>query len=435
VFKVVETKEDVIVKQIDKYVEKNIEEQIPFTAKEHHSLAVLHHNGKFGRKKCLKTAITHYNECIRLSKTEQTIQADCFFGLAHVYEEMNNGQLVLHNYLMALENGMEQSIIEIGKLYLNGLHPHYLADKILAGRVFSTFINFSETLNPWCKLHLQEIHDIHYIDLDAIPQNNINHARLPSNIIDSIQNATTKMKTLIPFKEKFNTNWLKKYEEEDEEGLNLNVLDHLPVQIVRNDIQNVHDHSLQNIGKQIIDVLESKIKSSNKNFSDNVQDLLKKVNHTKYPNVKRVCESLGDLTHSKYDRSEQDVFNLVWEKAKDNEDINNMFMYNLDSSVEHDYVVCSTGKIMRMLSTLDVIDKDTPDLKPDWVIKEEITQTISKIIRDLKPYEKKQYESENNGHISEVIKDRVRSKCRNDYENILDEPILNIYLSNYLEYI
>jgi len=180
--------------------------------------------------------------------------------------------------------------------------------------------------------------------------------------------------------------------------------------------------------------LESKNNSDN-NFSNNVQEFLNTVEHEKYPNVKRVCDSLGDLTHSKYEKSEQEVFNLVWGKAKQSDDINNMFIDNINSSVEHDNVVCSTGKIMRMLSALDVIDEDTPDLKPDWVIKEEITQTISKIIRDLKPNEKKQYDNDDNDQIKEVIKERIRTKCKSDYKNVLDDNILNNYLSNYLEYI
>ena len=173
----------------------------------------------------------------------------------------------------------------------------------------------------------------------------------------------------------------------------------------------------------------------NTNFYKNVNSLYSHLNETKYPNVKKVCDSYGDLIHSKYEKSEQDVFNLVWSKAQNNNDMIDMLLDNIDSSVENDNVVCSTGKIMRMLSTLDVLDKDTPDLKPEWVIKDEITQTISKVLKDLSPREQKEYESDDDEHIKSVIKQRISKKCEKDYKDILDPGILTIYLNNVFEFI
>ena len=112
-----------------------------------------------------------------------------------------------------------------------------------------------------------------------------------------------------------------------------------------------------------------------------------------------------------------------------------MFIDNLNSGVEHNYVVCSTGKIMRMLSTLDIIDNKMPDLKPEWVIKQEIMQTIANTINKLSSKERKQYESDNNAKIKKVIENRIRTKCLNDYKDILQENILDLYLNEYLEHI
>ena len=248
------------------------------------------------------------------------------------------------------------------------------------------------------------------------------------------------MVNFFPYKTQFNNTWLKNFDEDEEEDLfDTTLLKRLPIQVIRNDTQNVHDHGMQNIGAQIIGVLEEKNTNAAKksdNYYQNVSELLKHWDQSKHPNVKRVCDSLSELNHSKYDKSEKDVFNLVWTKVKDNPDTTVMLLDNLNSSVEHDSVVCSTGKIMRMLSTLDAVDDETPDLKPDWVIKEEITQTVSKILKDLKPNEKKEYESEdNNERIREVIKTRIRNKCEKDYKVVLESNILDIYLNDYLEYI
>nr|QOI90502.1 hypothetical protein HWQ62_00367 [Pyramimonas orientalis virus] len=422
--------------KIESCVQQKVKENIDFTDNEYFSLAEMYHYGRFGKQTCVRTALYNYQKCIRVTKNDH-MKGKCHLGLAHLYQGIHPVDMdkVIHHFLEALACGLEESILEIGKLYLHGVHPHYLPDKMLAGRLFSTFVNFSDTLRPWCKLHLQEVNDVHYQDLDGLRQNDMVYKRLPVQIIERIQQSILCIKKVIPYQNSFNTNWLRNLEEKDDfEELNETILEAIPVQVVRNDTQNVHDHSLQNIGVQIIDVLD---KSSNKlnNFENNFKDLMKTLDEKKYPNVKKVCESLGDMSHSKYDKSEKEVFNLVWTRVQDNGDMLDMLKDNLNSAVEHGAVVCSTGKIMRMLSTLDVIDKDTPDLKPDWVIKDEFSQTISKILNDLSPSEKKQYESDDSDYITDVIKERIKKKCKSDYANILDEAILETYLSNYLEYI
>ena len=226
----------------------------------------------------------------------------------------------------------------------------------------------------------------------------------------------------------FNKEWLKV----ENDDLNEKILLKLPKQVIKNDGQNVHDHTLQNIGKSIIKQLDDNTKKRNvqtiANFDINVKTLLKHVDPSKYTNITKVCNSLSTSIHSKYDKSEQDVFNLVWSKIKHDDDLIIMFIENLDSSIEDDIVVCSTGKIMRMLSTLDVLDSQTPNLKPEWMIREEISQIISNVIGNLSSKEKKQYESEENQIITETIRNRVIDKCKKDYGEILDENILNFYL-------
>jgi len=398
----------------------------------------LYHYGKFGKTKNSYLAVENYKKCIQITKNDK-LKGACYLGLATVYEneKIINIDNIINSYLKALECGYEESILSIGKIYLHGIHPNFLPDKMLAARIFSTFIHFSSTLHPWCKLHLQDIQTIDYTDLDAMKQNHIVYKQLPTNIVNNLQHAASKMNTLIPYKSNFNPDWLQHYDDDIDELENdfeNTLMQKVPRQIVTNDTQNVHDHSLQNIGNTILDILE-KNPEKNTNFYKNLNNLYSHLNETKYPNVKKVCDSYGDLIHSKYDKSEQDVFNLVWSKAQNNNNIIEMLLDNINSSVENDNVVCSTGKIMRMLSTLDVLDKDTPDLKPEWVIKDEITQTISKVLKDLSPKEQKEYESDDDEHIKSIIKQRIRKKCEKDYKNILDPKILDIYLTDYLEYI
>lgn len=427
------------ISNIKKSIDTFVDTVTTYSDDDYFVFAELYHYGKFGKDKNPYLAMENYRKCIEVTKND-VLKGMCYLGLAKIYENeaIVNIDNVINGYLKALECGYEESILHIGKIYLHGMHPNFLPDKMLAARIFSTFTHFSPTLQPWCKLHLQDIQTIDYTDLDALKQNDIVYKQLPINILNNIQHAASKIKTIIPYKTNFNQNWLQKYDDELDEidnDFENTLIQKVPRQMITNDTQNVHDHSLQNIGNTILDILE-KNPDINNNFYKNLNNLYSRLDETKYPNVKKVCNSYGNLIHSKYDKSEQDVFNLVWSKAQHNNDMIDMLLDNINSSVENENVVCSTGKIMRLLSTLDVLDKDTPDLKPEWVVKDEIAQTISKVLKDLSPKEQKEYESDDNDeHIKSIIKQRIRKKCEKDYKAILDPKILDIYLNDYLEFI
>ena len=408
-------------KEIEVFEQKN---ETNLQPKELFKLGELYQYGKFGKQKDLKTALFYFKACINASIHDKYTKGLCYLAIATVYEELNSTNIyaVIENYLHAIEHGFEEGILMIGKIYMNGLHPYYLPEKFVAGKIFSKYLHFSSTLTPWCKLYLQQIYELDYVDLDSIQQPGVLYKQLPLDILDRLNNSVSKARTYFPYKVVFNEDWLKKNYDEK-------ILLKLPKQIVKNDTQNVHDHTLQNIGKKIIQQLDiNKGDAVNNTFNVNVTDLLKHVDESKYTNIKRVCNSLSTSIHSKYEKSEQDVFNLVWSKIKHDKNLIIMFIENLESSIEHDIIVCSTGKIMRMLSTLDILDSDTPTLKPEWVIREEISRIISNIIEKLNAKEKKEYESEENNKIVEIIRNRVIDKCKKDYGEVLDENIMNFYL-------
>lgn len=422
---------------------------------EYYALAQLYHHGKFGKPKNTELASENYHECIRRANNT-TLAGKCYIALAQMYETgVPEGTAsvddVIDNYLLALECGYEECIVHIGKIYLNGMHPYVLPEKMVAARIFSSFSRFSHTVEPWCKLHLQEIHGVQYKDLDAVPSAGVRYAPLPFDILDRMQGACSQMRgPVIPYTSSFNRSLLRDYDAEDRAARGAvspgrsqkrhkktqSVLLQLPQQTVKNDTQNVHDHSVQNIGNQIIDTLESQVNASPNDFSSNKQAIMSHVDETKYPHVRRVCDSLNpNFVHSRFNKSEADVFNLMWTKVKNEPDKRDIFIDSLNSGVEHGHVVCSTGKIMRMLSALDATDDSIPDLKPDWVVRQEILAVISNTIDNLTKTEKRQYDSDNNEPIKTVIGDRVRHKCRADYEGVLAPALLDMHLNEYLEYI
>ena len=424
---------------------------------EYYALAQLYHHGKFGKSQNPRVASQHYHECIERTR-DTALKGKCHLALAQLHESEagRTGDAVdrvIEHYLLALECGYEESIVHIGKIYLNGMHPYVLPEKMVAARIFSSFSRFSPTVEPWCKLHLQEIHVIRYQDLDAVPSLGVRYVSLPHDVLERMHMACDRMTgPPIPYKSTFNRSLLRDYDKEDREervrtrGRRVvsgrrrqntqSVLLRLPEQTVRNDTQNVHDHSVQNLGNKIIDTLQSQVKTAPSDFQSNKQALLSHVDQAKHPHVKRVCDSLNpDFVHSRFNKTEADVFNLMWTKVKDDPDKRDIFIDSLDSGVEHDHVVCSTGKIMRMLSALDGTDDTVPDLKPDWVVRQEILAVISNTIDNLNKNEKRLYESDNNDAIKSAIGNRVREKCRADYEGVLAPALLDMHLNEYLEYI
>lgn len=413
---------------------------------EYFALGELHHHGKFNREKNPRMAEENYMKCIEKTEDDR-LKGRCYIALANLHEDNKSyPEQIIDHYLKALECGYEESILHIGKIYMNGIHPYVLPEKMVAARIFSTFSSFSNTIEPWCKLHLQEINNIQYKDLDATPQSGVHYRSLPYNIVQEMMRACDRIRgQTVPYKSSFNRSWLRNYDEEDRRARQhdkkrasrvKSVLLRLPQQVVKNDSQNVHDHSVQNIGNQIIKTVDAQVRTRPSDFEQNKRDLLDQVDEQKFPHVRRVCDSLNTSSvHSRFNKTEADVFNMMWTKVKDNPDQKDIFVDNLNSGVEDDHVVCSTGKIMRMLSSLDATDDSIPDVKPDWVIRQEIMATISNTIEGLNKSEKKQYNSDNNERMRSLISDRVRKKCREDYKDVLAPEILEMHLGEYLEFV
>lgn len=157
---------------------------------------------------------------------------------------------------------------------------------------------------------------------------------------------------------------------------------HTPLPPKYTDAQNVHDHSvtaslaqrLQHLpegsGSAYEDVMMMVLESDAENRADAFYTL----------------DSLGDLQHSTLGTSERQALGKVWNRIQqmDPEMQRNakaMLLSQLASGVEHGNVVCSTGKIARILGTLDGFDVDEP-IKPMWAVKEEIASLAAKTRND-----------------------------------------------------
>lgn len=385
-------------------------------------------------------------------------------------EKVNNATDSYIKFLKSYkENGNEDSLLYIIRIYLFGINPEYNPDKTeglkLINRILNDSHNFSHELKLVCKMLYDDTISFYNNDVDAL---NTNYKELPSNIVKVIDdiidyhkmNGIQTTKCTMQVTHQVNRNNQNNQNEVEENIYDFLVNDenepNMEITIL-NDNQNVHNHTIQNISKKILNEMNKNDNSFNKNITDFYIVIESKgLSDLDMEQLKKVTDSYSDNIHSKYNMSEKDVFNMCYEriiKKSDEQTKQNLldiFIENIKSGIEYDVVVCSTGKITRMLSTFDVVDEELPDLKPDWIIKQEILAKAP-IVRDkyltkCTSEEKIIYENfdENYSNDKKAIHNRIQSEiidefkkeCYNDYvkSNILSESALDVYLYDILEH-
>ena len=175
------TENNTIVSYMNDINSEQFNDNVSFNDKELYTIANIHHYGRYHNSIDVNKAIDMYHLSIDKSN-DKTHIGNCYLSLGHLYKDKNIGEKAIFYYLLALKYGYEESIIHIGKVYLYGLHPYYLPEKILAGHIFNTFMNVSDTVEPWCKLYLKEINELGYHDIDAYTINKIEYKHLPNDI-------------------------------------------------------------------------------------------------------------------------------------------------------------------------------------------------------------------------------------------------------------
>lgn len=312
----------------------------------------------------------------------------------------------------------ENALLALIKLYLFGMNPEYRPNK-LTGLKIIQFVHdnknrFSMTLLKNCEVYREQIHAQAYSDPDVFGSKD-----LPDDILSTLSVA---LKHHYDNKvEPINCTYLEidepdevEFEHTDEEdGRRTSEQQNVRL-IIRSDAQNVHNisvpNSIQQALKAIIKLNETQPELSFQHARDKFKQFLEKnsadVDEHVQTDAWTVIESLTSSKHSKFNISEQEVFanvcNRIFNK-KDADSLLLILLQNLTSAIEHGEVVCSTGKISRLVSTFDAVDDAVPDLKPDWIIKQELGTLASKI--------------------RESILDASDSKTKKEYEQSDDSPL------------
>lgn len=366
---------------------------------------------------------------------------------------------IIEYNLFLFSRGEEDAVIELAKIYMYGMHPFFLPSKMEAGQICN-FIMYSDLLSKSAKYKAKQImNDLRYDD-NVI--NDRQYYPLPSNIIDLlsiIESNLHKYQIVIKYTTAIAQEVQVQVQEFDDILINVDDFDietqralfaqYAGAGAGAGDSQNVHNHTVQNIINErlkIIDTHEDNIVDENMvNFQKYIESISSDLSTEEKNNIVRVMDSFTESKHSRYDKSEKDIFNIVWNRInnpvnkQNSENMKNVFAKNLASAVEDNYVVCSTGKIARMLGSLDAMDADNNIgiLKPEWAIDNEMRHIASvirsNVIDEAEETQKAEYENGTavGDELISKMKDLLYKKLQEEYvqTNLIDNENMEMKYS------
>lgn len=260
------------------------------------------------------------------------------------------------------DNNRWDLVLAVGDIYKNGSFPRYKPNEEIA---LSCYRTVSRCPNG----ELAGLAQTKYIDTYEHPVASVDRAgdELPVQYGREICQMAENVLMFVTFFEK------PKYVVKPEPELEPIVV---PVFEYKYDGQNVHDHAVSAVMKKNIDNLPDAAPDAYNDAMTAVLDHAELDESTKLDALK-VLDRLSSNVHSSYGVSEKDALAKVWTKIKDSPDKIAILGSQLASGVEHGQVVCSSGRMARIVGTLDGID-NTEVARPIWAIKEELANLAAK---------------------------------------------------------
>ena len=374
--------------------------------------------------------IKHLNELKRKENTDKVIKT-----------YMDPPEFVILNNLLfefTLHHKWD-NIIAVGDIYKNGSYPRFKSDKELALECYKIAarcpdsdvagvaqLKYIETVSKpnfdkndemgdeFPKYYAYDICNMAESIINTIPINNFDR---PKNKINNVSNEG---------------NVIDRIELTHRRSLR----NRTPVVVNRtykNDLQNVHDSGVTNIIKKNLTTLKNNYESdenSNMTKTDVLYSILEHPNLSESikGNVVVVLDNLNNKEkHGTFDVTEEEALSLVWKEVtneKDDVKKSNMIEIlanQLDSSIENGHVVCSSGRIARIIGTLDGINDNMTLSRPVWAIREEIGNLAAKIANGNYTYPQEEFKKE----VQRIYIDELK----------LDNRIINPIITEYIEHL
>lgn len=156
---------------------------------------------------------------------------------------------------------------------------------------------------------------------------------------------------------------------------------------LRDDPQNVHDSSVISSTRTSIDNLKKETGHiTNEDSLKNKKEILNFVNSLPSSDKKndalKALETIYRINaiNNTLNVRDAEALDLVWPKIADNQDAKDILVYELSSMIENGIPVCSTGRITRIVDTLNTLDNSVK-IVSESVIREEMLNKAA-VIRD-----------------------------------------------------
>lgn len=322
--------------------------------------------------------------------------------LVKIRDKSRNNDIVKANHqqpeienLVKLVQGFEErpnmfkwdNIIAIGDVYNSGSYPRFLPNQYLALQCYKIaamcpdgyVAGVAQSKYIQARVHKVDDIDIEGIDLPEV---------YAIQICDMAQDAYQR----VPFS-KFDKPRSTVVEMDDDLDLNIHGegerdrdREH---HVFKEDAQNVHDHGVSRVTHHNIQKIQEnadlKRDTVEKSIDEIKYRILKQKNipNTIKADAIHVIGKLNGMQHSQFNTSEKEALVSVWDKIKSHENEENLvetLSKQLASSIEHGQIVCSSGKISRIVGTLDGVSNEP--IRPLWALRDEISSIASKIQND-----------------------------------------------------
>lgn len=208
-----------------------------------------------------------------------------------------------------------------------------------------------------------------------------------------------------------------------------------------NDPQNVHDPMIISTMKNSVERIKNKMELPETvgtpvgaNYNNIYNDILQHINNkTQTSKTQDALKSLNRInnsnqifTHGDINMSEQEALQMVWNRIKDpifddnRDNVKDILIEELASMQEYDQTICPTGRFVRIVDTLNVVDPEV-SIKPKYAINEEMMSKSAKIRENL-------LENKTDRHLLE----RGESPQQDEFDSLLKETIITELEKDYV---
>ncbi len=219
-----------------------------------------------------------------------------------------------------------------------------------------------------------------------------------------------------------------------------NIQDIARVQVrVNNDNQNVHSSTVLNCAKEVMDATTTTNLVTFEKACDLIVAACAKT-QCELLKIQRVLSSMTNEVHSRFQKSEKEILCQIVSKIQSDPNKDNLMeilVHQLDSAVERTGVVCSTGRIVRILSVFDGVDDKVQKIIPEWALDQELANLAFKVRNDVlqsaSEDERNQYETAASNDLANKMHTEFERECKKLYSKLVKSEVLNQKIAVYKE--